>query len=350
MLRPTQIAIPTLVRVKDGALDRVGIYLSRSRHRKAAVVLSRGIVSSLPQRLARSLQDNSIETVAWTEVQENDVETATRAFIDLPVDVSAVIGMGGGKALDVAKYIAFLGRFPYYAVPTSLSNDGFCSSRSSLTIRGSRRSLPAAQPFGVVIDTAVCRDAPRILTLSGIGDLVAKFTAIWDWKLSFHATGELVDDFSAILSDGSVHAYLSHPALDLEGIRLLATALLLNGIAMEICGSSRPASGSEHLISHTLDSLSKRPRLHGLQVGVASYLVSILQQENTEIIAALFEATGFWKVIEADPFLRAEWMQAISMAPSVRPGYYTVLSTRNVLPEVDQLLQHDARLRRCFQD
>ena len=103
MLRPTQIAIPTLVRVKDGALDRVGIYLSRSRHRKAAVVLSRGIVSSLPQRLARSLQDNSIETVAWIEVQENDVETATRAFIDLPVDVSAVIGMGGGKALDVAK-------------------------------------------------------------------------------------------------------------------------------------------------------------------------------------------------------------------------------------------------------
>ncbi len=348
MLRPTQIAIPTLVRVKDGALDRLGIYLSRNRHMKAVVLLSKGIVSPLPERLARSLQEASIESVAWIEVEENDVESATRTFIDLPAHVSAVIGMGGGKAMDIAKYIAFLGRLPYYAVPTSLSNDGFCSSQSSLTIRGKRRSLPAAQPFGVVIDTAVCRDAPRILTLSGIGDLVAKFTAICDWKLSFHATGEPVDDFSAILSDGSVHAYLSHPALDLEGIRLLATALMLNGIAMEISGSSRPASGSEHLISHALDVLSQRPRLHGLQVGVASYLVSILQKENTERIASLFDATGFWEAIAADPFSRSEWMDAVQMAPSIKEGYYTVFSSRNVLPEVDQILRQDPRLAQCF--
>jgi glycerol-1-phosphate dehydrogenase [NAD(P)+] len=229
-----------------------------------------------------------------------------------------------------------------------LSNDGFCSSQSSLTIRGNRRSLPAALPFGVVIDTAVCRDAPKILTLSGIGDLVAKFTAIHDWKLSFHATGELVDDFAAILSDGSVHAYRSHSSLDLEGIRLLATALMLNGIAMEISGSSRPASGSEHLISHALDSLSKRPGLHGLQVGVASYLMSVLQQENTELIADLFDATGFWDTIAADPFSREEWLEAIRLAPSIKEGYYTVLSTRDVLPEVERILHQDPRLLHCF--
>jgi len=349
VVRPTQVAIPTLVRVKEGALDRLGIYVERNRHRKVAVLLSKGIRSPLPERLAQSLHGASIETVAWIEVQENDVESATHAFIDLPTQVTAIIGMGGGKALDVAKYVAFLGRLPYYAVPTSLSNDGFCSSRSSLTIRGKRRSLPAALPYGVVIDTAVCHSAPTILTLSGVGDLVAKFTAICDWKLSFHATGELVDDFSAILSDGSVHAYLSHPTLDLEGIRLLATALMLNGIAMEICGSSRPASGSEHMISHALDALSKRPRLHGLQVGVASYLVSILQQENTERIAKLFDATGFWDVIAADPFSRSEWLEAVRIAPSIKEGYYTVLSARNVLPEVEGILREDARLMPCFQ-
>ena len=69
---------------------------------------------------------------------------------------------------------------------------------------------------------------------------------------------------------------------------------MLNGIAMEMCGSSRPASGSEHLISHALDADSTRPRLHGLQVGVATYLVSILQGQNTERKAALFDATEFW--------------------------------------------------------
>ena len=93
-----------------------------------------------------------------------------------------------------------------------------------------------------------------------------------------------MDDFAALLSDGSIHSYLSHPRFDLEGIRLLATALMLNGIAMEICGSSRPESGSEHLVSHALDAHSPRPRLHGLQVGVATYIVSILQQSNTDAL------------------------------------------------------------------
>jgi glycerol-1-phosphate dehydrogenase [NAD(P)+] len=348
MLRPTQISIPTLVRVKDGALDRVGIYLSRGRHHKAAIFMSKGLIPPLPDRLARSLKDQSVESVAWVEVADNDLESAARLFADLPKGTSAVVGVGGGKALDVAKYVAFLSRLPYYAVPTSLSNDGFCSPQASLTIRGKRRSLPAGLPFAVVIDTAVCRDAPRILTLSGVGDLVAKFTAVRDWKLSFHATGEAVDDFAALLSDGSIHSYLSHPTFDLEGIRLLATALMLNGIAMEICGSSRPASGSEHLISHALDATSTRPRLHGLQVGVASYLVSILQGENTERIASLFDATGFWDAITNEPFSRAEWLAAVRAAPAIKEGYYTVLSSRDVLPEVEQLLTHEPRLKGCF--
>jgi glycerol-1-phosphate dehydrogenase [NAD(P)+] len=348
MLRPTQIAIPTLVRVKDGALDRLGIYLSRGGHRKVAVFVSKGLAAPLPDRLAKSLKEQSVDAAASIEVSDNDLESAARLFADLPKGVSAIVGVGGGKALDVAKYVGFLSRLPYYAVPTSLSNDGFCSPQSSLTIRGKRRSLAAALPFAVIVDTAVCRDAPRILTLSGVGDLVAKFTAIRDWKLAFHAVGEPVDDFAALLSDGSIHSFLSHPAFDLEGIRLLATSLMLNGIAMEICGSSRPASGSEHLISHALDASSARSRLHGLQVGVASYLISILQGENSDRIIALFDATGFWDAIVADPFSRAEWLDAVRAAPSIKEGFYTVLSSRDVLTEVEALLHDDPYLVRCF--
>ena len=349
MQRPTQIAIPTLVRVKDGALDRLGVYLSRNGHRKVAVLMSKGLPAPLADRLERSLKDRSLETAARIEVSEIDLESAARLFADLPKETSGIVGIGGGKALDVAKYVGFLARLPYYAVPTSLSNDGFCSPQASLTIRGKRRSLSAALPFGVVIDTAVCRSAPAVLTLSGVGDLVSKFTAVTDWKMSFHATGEPVDDFAALLSDGSIHSYLSHPAFDREGTRLLATALMLNGIAMAMSGSSRPASGSEHLISHALDACSARPRLHGLQVGVASYLISILQKENTARIASLFDATGFWDAIAAEPFSRTEWLEAVRRAPAVKQGFYTVLSSRDVLPEVEQLLTNDPRLTRCFQ-
>jgi glycerol-1-phosphate dehydrogenase [NAD(P)+] len=350
MLRPTQIAIPTLVRVKDGALDRIGAYLGRGGHGAVAVLVSKGLQAPLPDRVARSLKDQGIEPLAWIEVSDNDLAFAAQLFASLPAKASAVVGVGGGKALDVAKYVAFLGRLPYYALPTSLSNDGFCSPQSSLTIQGKRRSLAAALPFGVVVDTAVCRDAPRILTLSGVGDLVAKFTAVRDWKLAFHRTAEPVDDFAALLSDGSIHGYLSHPQFDLEGIRLLATSLLLNGIAMEICGSSRPASGSEHLISHALDAHSARPRLHGLQVGIATYIVSILQASNTERIASLFDATGFWNAIAEDPFSRSEWLAAFEAGPAIKEGYYTVLSSRDVLPEVEKILRQDHHLMSCFRD
>ncbi len=348
MLRPTQISIPTLVRVKEGALDRLGTYLARDERRAVAVLISAGLQSPIPNRVDASLKEHGIDSRCWIEVLDNDIESCARLFADLPGKLSAIVGVGGGKALDVAKYVGFLGRLPYYAVPTSLSNDGFCSPQSSLTIRGKRRSLPASLPYGVIIDTTVCLQAPRILTLSGVGDLVAKFTAVRDWKLAFHQTGEPVNDFAALLSDGSIHAYLSHPKFDVEGIRLLATALMLNGISMEMCGSSRPASGSEHLISHALDAISTRPRLHGLQVGIATYIVSILQELNTSRIAALFETTGFWNAVAEDPFSRAEWLEAIRAAPAIKPDYYTVLSTRDVLAEVERLLSDDPYLRRCF--
>lgn len=350
MFRPTQIAIPSLVRVKEGALDRLGMYLARSGHAQVAVLVSQGLIAPLQERVRRSLADHSLEIACWIDISDNDLEEAARLFIELPRGTAAIVGVGGGKALDMAKYVAFLARLSYYAVPTSLSNDGFCSPQASLTVRGQRRSLAAALPRGVVVDTGVCRDAPRILTLSGIGDLVAKFTAVRDWKLAFHEAGEAVDDFAALLSDGSIHSFRGHPEFDLEGMRLLATGLMLNGIAMEIAGSSRPASGSEHLISHALDAISERPRLHGLQVGVASYLVSLLQRNNSEVIARLFDATGFWDAIIADKFCRSEWCQALRLAPSMKDGFFTVLSLPDSIAEAERHLTDDPRLARCFRD
>ena len=203
-------------------------------------------------------------------------------------------------------------------------------------------------PYAVVLDLDVCKDAPRPLWLSGVGDLTSKLTAIFDWKLAFHRCGEPVNDFAALLSDATVYQFLAQPSFDLDGARLLGTALMLNGIAMEICGSSRPASGSEHLISHALDAISKRPRLHGLQVGVATYLVSRVQHNQSERIASLFDRTGFWTEIESDPFSLSEWKEALRLAPTIKEDFYTVLSQEGAIAEAEAILLSDSRLRRCF--
>lgn len=350
MPHSTRVTIPTLVRIKPGALARLGIYLGRGQHQSVALFQSAGLAPDISGAVHDSLRSANISAVRSVDVSQNDFEFAVAQFRDLPASARAVVGLGGGKALDVAKYVAFLARLPYLAVPTSLSNDGFASPQSSLTIGGKRKSLPAAMPQGVVVDTSTCARAPRKLTLSGVGDLAAKFTAIRDWKLAFHQAGEHVDDFAALLADSSAQAFLGRPLLDEQGIHHLATSLLVSGIAMEVCGSSRPASGSEHLISHALDEISARPRLHGLQVGVAAYLVSLLQQNQSEAIGHMLERTGFWDEIAADPFSTAEWLEAVRRAPSLKENFFTVLSTRDTIGEVAAAIRSDPFLQRCFVD
>jgi len=326
----------------------MGIYAERHEFIRVLLFFSQDLDERLMERLTSSLRSRNIQVLQQAHVESIDFEKATELFSKSPANADAIIGFGGGKALDVAKYVAFLCGRPYLSVPTSLSNDGFCSSQSSLTVGDRRRPLQSTMPFGVILDTTVCLDAPEILWHSGVGDLVSKFTAVTDWKMAFHATGTPVDDFAALLSDASVYQFLARPTRDLEGMTLLGTALLLNGISMSICGSSRPASGSEHLISHALDRVSKRPRLHGLQVGVATYLISLLQGQHSKRIAALFHATGFWRAIASDPFDRAEWLEAARVAPSVKSDFYTVLSSRDCLPEIETALHCDPHLQQCF--
>ncbi len=343
----SHIRVPYLVRIKPGALSRLGIYLSRSGFTNV-LILTGQLPDAVTQKARGGLEENHIHTGPWIDVDDNSFEDVVELFTLLPKKTTAIVGLGGGKALDMAKYLAFLARLPYLAVPTSLSNDGFCSPQSSLTMHGKRRSLAATLPQGVIIDVDVCLSAPRSLWLSGVGDLVAKLTAVYDWKLAFHNKGEPVNDLAALLSDATVHQFLANPSYDAPGMALLGTALMLNGIAMEICGSSRPTSGSEHLISHALDATSAHPHLHGLQVGMATYFVSQFQGRNTEILADVFTKTGFWDALRAAPFSRQEWLEAIRLAPSMKDDFFTVLSLRDCLPEARRILDEDPLLKGCF--
>jgi glycerol-1-phosphate dehydrogenase [NAD(P)+] len=342
------IQVPKLVRMKRGALDRVGLYLERERVQRIAVLHSDGLLDSLMSRLNNALHASRIEVAVYLAVREAAFEVATGCLAGLPRGIEAVVGMGGGRALDVAKYVAFLANLPLIAVPTSLSNDGFCSPQSSLTLGGKKRAMHARLPHGVVVDTQVCLEAPQELWLSGVGDLVAKITAVRDWKLAFHACGETVNDLAALLSDSSVYQFMARPQRDKEGMRSLGTALMLNGIAMEIHGSSRPASGSEHMISHALDMLGHRPRLHGIQVGVATYLVALVQENEAAKIAELLERVGFWDHIYQQPFERADWFAAIDAARELRPERYTILNLPETRSRLRQYIEQDTYLRRCI--
>src|SRR5262245_26566093 len=349
-MRTHVIEVPQIVRMKPGALNRMGLYLARPNLRRIFLVRSHGLVPDFVDTFSASIANAGVELLGQCEVTEASVEAAVHVRGALPSGTQAIVGLGGGKALDVGKYLASLSGLSYFAVPTSLSNDGFCSPQASLTLCDRRKSLPTTLPDGVIVDTEVCLGAPVPLWCSGVGDLVAKLTAVWDWRLAFQARGTPVNDLAALMSDASVYQFVASPTRNPEGIRLLATALMLNGVAMEIAGSSRPASGSEHLISHALDDLSTRPGLHGLQVGVATYIVSRLQHNQSDLIARLFQHTGVWEVVRQSPFSRREWLEAIRQAPSVKDDFYTILSERDRTMDVAKLIEEDSNLRGCFTD
>ena len=349
-MKNAQINVPRLVRIKPDALQRLGLYLARPCLTPVALFHSEGLLQSILDVALQSLRDHGIASALLLEVNEASIEEAVRLLGAVPPSCRALIGVGGGKALDVAKFTASLAGLPYFAVPTSLSSDGFCSPQASLTLEGKRRSLPTGLPYAVVVDLAVCQRAPLMLWHSGVGDLSSKFTAVWDWKLAFHRRGVPVNDLAALMSDASVFQFMANPVLDGQGIRLLATALMLNGVAMEIAGSSRPASGSEHLISHALDITGARPRLHGLQTGTAAYLISGVQGgSHHERIGELFARTGFWESVRNQPFSKEEWRIAAERAPSVKEDFYTILTDRDAWPEFARMIAHDAALVGCFE-
>ena len=336
-----EIQIPSLLRIKPRALYKLGKYLRKNGMERVAVYYGSGIPEAVVETIGISLDSSEI-TVAYQEVvRGNAIEDVVSSAFSLPREAKGIVAVGGGLAIDFGKYAGFLTRIPVIAVPTAISNDGFGSPGASLLVNGKRTSCQAAMPFGVVIDTEVIRKSPLQFTYSGIGDLIAKFSSITDWKLSYRATGEPVNDFAAMISQRGVTNLVNHPVRDINDLgflQMVAGTLVLSGEAMEISRSSRPASGSEHLISHAYDDIAERPLQHGLQVGVATLGTAWLQENpDLDTIVHFFEETGFTEFMSKNRLHKASFLKAIEKAPSVKPGYYTVLSQPGA---VERLLEY----------
>ena len=128
----------------------------------------------------------------------------------------------------------------------------------------------------------------------------------------------------------------------------MKNTLAMSGIANEIAGSSAPTSGSEHLISHALDKLLEQPQLHGVQVGIATYLMAKVQEHRYVRVNTIFTDTGFWKYAETLGMKKADFSKAIDMAPSVKPHRHTYLHEEPYREKAKRLLEEDEILSRIL--
>lgn len=347
-IMPHNIAIPTILAVGKGTLHEIGFLLAQSGFRNVVLFFDAYIFEILGAEVIKALESAGIVIL---QQYRND-ETAVCGIVDraflLPAQTEVIIGIGGGRVIDVAKYTAFLNNLPYISFPTSTAHDGFASSGCSLYVSGRRTSAPAKMPFGIIVDLEVVKNAPDRFIYSGIGDLISKITAIYDWEFEEQNGKAVVNDFAAMIGKKSVNSVVRTEFCDIKEdffLKELVDSLTLSGIAMEIAGSSAPASGSEHLISHALDKFLEKPQLHGIQVGVATYLMSKVQGHRYQRVTKFLRETGFFAYVRELGMKAADFAQAIEIAPTIKPHRYTYIHLPENRRFAQSLLREDEILR-----
>ena len=342
------IAIPALLKFGPGALGELGTYLKDLRLEKVVILFGNGLIEMFGMDVMKSLAEMGIDVLEYQELDTVRLEDLTSLAFSMPAKTQAVIGIGGGKVIDAAKYCGFLRNLAFISIPTSASSDGFSSASASLLVEGRRKSVPARLAYGIVVDTQIIKSAPKKFIYSGIGDMVSKITALYDWKFEEeHGYGK-VNDFATMIAKKAVNSFVRTPFESIEEdlfIKELLDSLAMSGIANEIAGSSAPTSGSEHLISHALDKMLEQPQLHGIQVGIATYLMSVVQDHRYKRVNTIFTQTGFWDFVKTLGMRRVDFEQAIDLAPSIKPFRHTYLHEQEYRDRAKEVLATDEKLK-----
>ena len=347
----SSIAIPTFLKVGAGTLNNIGTYLKDNQLTKVVIYFGNGLIDLFGNQVMESLQRSEIQVLEYQEMDSVKLEDITELAFHLPNKTQAVIGIGGGKVIDAAKYVGFLQKLPFISVPTSSSSDGFSSASSSLIVDGRRCSAPAKMAFGIIVDTDIIKTAPDRFLYSGIGDMVSKITALYDWTFESAKGYSTINDCAMMIAKKAVNSFVRTPFTTIKDdlfLKELLDSLAMSGIANEIAGSSVPTSGSEHLISHALDKMLEAPQLHGIQVGIATYLMSLVQDHRYIRVRTIFNDTGFFDYVETLNLDVNDYLKAIDLAPSIKPFRHTYLHEEEYREKAKEILTTDETLKKIF--
>jgi glycerol-1-phosphate dehydrogenase [NAD(P)+] len=321
------VACPLTVDVSSGAVAALSAILSDGRisaQGHVAVVVGPGQGEEVVGVVRPALENAAVHPVEGGTLQAAlDLADSVRAG-----SYDAVVGIGGGRTLDVAKYAAGLTGLPMVAVATNLAHDGIASPVASLEHDGRKGSYGVPIPLAVVVDLDYVRRSPPEQLRSGLGDALSNLSALADWELAARERGEPLDGLAAALARAGAESLLHRTdRLDSDAfLTTLAEALVLSGLAMAVAGSSRPCSGACHEISHAIDALYPGESTHGEQVAVGALFASFLRE--SELAGALDDTLRRYEVarLPADLGLTAEqFSAAVAAAPGTRPDRYTIL-------------------------
>ena len=321
--------LPRLIVVGEKNINDIGSFLKSLKNiKKVSLVSGNNVKKIVQKKIESSLSASKIQMV-WHLAETNDKRSIKKIEQNVGKSKSElIVGVGGGRSVDIAKIIGFNLDLPFVSIPTSASHDGIASP--FVSVKGDKpHSLVATAPLGVFVDVDIMKKAPKKLLASGCGDLIAKITAVRDWQLGRDKTGEYYGKYSAELALMSAQFLIKNSARFSKNglhVREIVEALISAGVASCIAGSSRPCSGAEHLFSHAVDKLEPGIGLHGEKCGIGTILISKLQGQNWKQIVKTLKNVGApttAKEIGLKPQVLAK---ALIIAQSLRPERYTILS------------------------
>ncbi|QSB05083.1 iron-containing alcohol dehydrogenase family protein [Natronoglycomyces albus] len=341
------ILAPIAVEVSAGALQTLPDLLVDTRISsggRVAIVLGPGLGKRLDEQLRTTFPDavilhivpGSIEAASMLSVKLRESDQVGRG-------VDALVGIGGGRLIDTAKYAATQLGLPMVAVATSLAHDGIASPTASLEREGHSVSYGVHIPLAVLVDLDLVRTAPIAQLRAGAGDALSNLSATADWQLAAAVKGEALDGLALSLARTGAEAVLRHPlgADALSGnpqhnpedfLATLANGLIQGGLAMAIAGSSRPCSGGCHEIAHALETLHPGCALHGEQGALGALFCTYLRGD-ANLFSELADGLGRFGLprLPSDIGLTSEqFTDVVLHAPMTRPGRYTILEHKSL--------------------
>jgi glycerol-1-phosphate dehydrogenase [NAD(P)+] len=329
------LQLPREVLVGNGTIECVPEISLRLGFTKSALIVAGSKTYDIAGKTVKALLEEEgleVNTFLVESATVKDVEAVEEKIRVLKPQV--VFGVGGGTKIDVAKLSSARQETPFISVPTTASHDGIASPLSSVKGFEKPYSIMAQAPIAIIADTNIIMQAPWRFAVSGCGDVIAKFTAVRDWKLAHEEINEYYGGYAASLALMSSKIVMENAELikqkSEEGLRVLMEALISCGVSMSIAGTSRPCSGSEHLFSHALDMIKPNHAMHGEQCGVGTIMMAHLHRTNwrrvKDTLKKLDAPTNACELcVEKEDVIKA-----LEMATTIRPERYTILSKLNL--------------------
>ena len=293
--------------IGHGAIGEVGRLLGGCRH--VVLVCDGNTWRAAGERVAKNLEAESFDAKICRFEGEGvlipDEAAIARIEDTLTGETQAIVGVGSGVINDLCKYVSGAHELPYMIVATAPSMDGFASVGAAMILGGMKVTVDRRVPAWIVGDTAVLREAPLDMIRAGIGDILGKYSCLNDWRISHAVNGEYFCRRVYELVMGEVRACRDNidlaMARDEQAVGALMRSLVTVGVCMAYVGNSRPASGSEHHLSHFFEIVGvlRREKYlpHGVDVAYSTILTcrlrEMLRQTSPEAFSARFDRAAW---------------------------------------------------------